>query len=197
MSDEGAPNPPPSRKREGMVGPRSPGGESDARKPKFRLDRPTKQARALRNNPTAAEDLLWSRLRKSQLAGLTFTRQLPVAGHFGDLGCRKAKLIVELDGSQHVEMSGADAERTRRIEAEGYRVIRFWNNDLTSNMDGVLEAILAAATANGERGPTPQPPPASVRGSAKGANSTSPHACGRGMRGGPPPSTEETGEESA
>ena len=131
---------------------------------RFRLGRPTEKARELRNNATAAEDLLWSKLRKSQLGGLTFTRQLPVAGYFGDLGCRKAKLIVELDGSQHIE-SAADIERTRRIEAEGYRVIRFWNNDLTSNMDGVLSAILAAAFPDGERVPTPQPPPASERGS--------------------------------
>lgn len=143
------------------VGPRPP----QATPAKFRLERPTERARQLRADPTAAEALLWSKLRKSRLGGLTFTRQLPVAGYFGDFGCRGLKLIVELDGSQHVENAEADAERTRRIEAEGYRVIRFWNNDLKSNMDGVLEAILTAATACGWRGPTPQPPPASERGS--------------------------------
>lgn len=174
--------------------------------PRFRLDRPTEKARALRNNPTAAEELLWSRLRKSQLGGLTFMRQIPVAGYFGDFGCRKAKLVVELDGSQHLD-SAADEERTRRIESEGYRVIRFWNNDLTPNMEGVLQTILAAAFPNGERAPTPQPPPASERGSRTRASRTarsrrrsdgptgaSPPASGRGSRGGPAPSSiDESG----
>ncbi|HVJ02363.1 MAG TPA: DUF559 domain-containing protein [Sphingomonas sp.] len=163
--------------------------------PRFRLGRPTQRARELRNNPTAAEELLWSKLRRSQLAGLKFTRQLPVAGHFGDFGCRSAKLIVELDGGQHVQAAEADAERTRRIEAEGYRVIRFWNNDLTSNMDGVLQAILDAALPGEERAPTPQPPPARGRGSADGASIASPPACGRGPRGGPPATTRDPGEE--
>jgi very-short-patch-repair endonuclease len=140
--------------------------------PRYRLGRPTERARELRNNPTAAEELLWSRLRKSQLGGLKFSRQMPIAGHFADFACRSAKLVVELDGSQHLEISVADAERTRRIEAQGYTVIRFWNNDLTTNMAGVLEAILAAARVDdrgvafeGDRAPTPQPPPAGGRGS--------------------------------
>ena len=134
--------------------------------PRYRLDRPTGRARNLRNNSTEAENLLWSRLRRSQLGGLKFTRQLPIAGHFADFACRSARLVIELDGSQHLDMTAQDEARTRRIEAEGYRVIRFWNNDLTTNMDGVLETILAAALANGERTATPQPPPASGRGSS-------------------------------
>ncbi len=155
------------------MGERSP-RETPARKnpANFRLDRPTRRARKLRSEPTEAEALLWTRLRKSQLGGLTFTRQLPVAGHFGDFGCRRARLIVELDGSQHVANAEADAERTRRIEAEGYRVIHFWNNDLTSNLDGVLQSILDAAFPGGERSPTPQPPPASGRGSRSRATRT-------------------------
>ncbi|WP_082596394.1 endonuclease domain-containing protein [Sphingomonas sp. Root241] len=149
------------------VGPRPPRATPRAESPKFRLERPTERARELRNDPTPAEKLLWSHLRKSQLGGFKFTRQLPVAGHFGDFGCRSARLIIELDGSQHAEQAERDAERTRRIEAEGYRVIRFWNNDLTTNMAGVLETILTTATACGERGPTPQPPPARGRGSRR------------------------------
>lgn len=129
---------------------------------RFKLGRPTARARTLRNEPTPWEELLWSRLRKSQLGGLKFTRQLPVAGHLGDFACRSAKLIVELDGSQHAQQTTADAERTRRIEAQGYRVIRFWNNDLTENIEGVLETILAAALEGG-RAPTPQLPPANGR----------------------------------
>jgi very-short-patch-repair endonuclease len=168
---------------------------------RFKLGRPTARARDLRNNPTQAEKLLWSRLRKSQLGGLAFTRQLPIAGHFADFACRSAKLVVELDGSQHTKMSEADAERTRRIEAAGYRVLRFWNNQLTSNMDGVLTAILAAAFPNGKREPTPQPPPASGQGEQKkkqegSAISTSPPASGRGPRGGRPTSSRNVGGES-
>jgi very-short-patch-repair endonuclease len=146
------------------VGPRPPRATPITESAKFRLERPTERARELRNDPTAAEELLWSRLCRSRLDGLKFTRQLPIAGHFADFACRKPKLVIELDGSQHVDAAEADAERTRRMERGGYRAIRFWNNDLTSNMGGVLEAILTAATACGWRGPTPQPPPARGRG---------------------------------
>ena len=135
--------------------------------PRYRLARPTERARDLRNNSTEAESLLWSRLRRSQLGGFKFTRQFPIAGHFADFACRSAGLVIELDGSQHAEMVARDAARTQRIEAHGYRVIRFWNNDLTTNMDGVLEMILAAALASGQRVPTPQPPPARGRGSRR------------------------------
>lgn len=189
MMSEGADNSAPPLPHAGGVGAR------------FRLGRPTARARDLRNNPTEAEKLLWSRLRKSQLGGLTFTRQLPISGHFADFACRSARLVVELDGSQHAEMSEEDAERTRRIEAAGYRVLRFWNNQLTSNMDGVLAAILAAAFPDGEREPTPQPPPASGQGEQKEektarASSASPPASGRGPRGGRPASSRNVGGES-
>ena len=121
---------------------------------RFKLGRPTASAKESRNNPTPWERLLWSRLKNSQLDGLKFTRQFPVAGFRGDFACRTAKLIVELDGSQHAAQREADSERTRRIEAQGYRVIRFWNNELTENLDGVLETILAVARGGG-RAPTP------------------------------------------
>ena len=163
--------------------------------PRFRLGRPTERARELRNNPTEAEKLLWSRLRKSQLGGLAFSRQMPIAGHFADFACRSAKLVVELDGSQHVEMPAEDFERTRRIEAEGYRVIRFWNNDLTSNMSGVLETILAAALPAESGGPPPTPS-RKREGRTDGASIAPPHARGRGPGGGPPPSSAEDGKSA-
>jgi crossover junction endodeoxyribonuclease RuvC len=81
---------------------------------------------------------------------------MPIAGYFGDFACRAKRLVVELDGSQHVEAEAYDLERTSALERAGYRVIRFWNNDLTSNMDGVLETIAAAADVTG-REPTPGP----------------------------------------
>ncbi len=132
--------------------------------PRHRLDRPTERARDLRNDATNAEQMLWHQLKGSRLKGLKFSRQMPIAGYFADFVCRSHKLIVELDGSQHVEGQPHDDARTKQLEAAGYRVIRFWNNDLTSNMAGVLETILSAASGT-ERVPTPQPPPASGRGS--------------------------------
>ncbi|WP_261292543.1 endonuclease domain-containing protein [Sphingomonas hylomeconis] len=122
--------------------------------------------RALRNNPTLHETMLWLQLKGGRLGGLKFSRQMPIVGYRVDFVCRSRKLVIELDGSQHAEAMQYDANRTQAIEQAGYRVIRFWNNDLTSNMDGVLETILAAA-AETSRAPTPQPPPASGQGEQK------------------------------
>ncbi len=130
---------------------------------RHRLDRPTERARDLRNDATNAEQILWRQLKGSRLQDLKFSRQMPIAGYFADFVCRSHKLIVELDGSQHVEGQPHDDARTKQLEAAGYRIVRFWNNDLTSNMPGVLETILTAAIGT-ERVPTPQPPPASGRG---------------------------------
>ena len=125
---------------------------------RFRLGRPTERARDLRNDPSLHEQLLWLRLKGGRLKGLKFSRQLPIAGYFGHFVCRAKRLVVELDGSQHAEAADEayDAERTFALEAAGYRVIRFWNSDLTSNMDGVLETIVNAADVAG-REPTPNP----------------------------------------
>ena len=100
----------------------------------------TPVARKLRRTMTDAEALLWSRLRGQQLGGYKFVRQFPVGPHVADFACRSAKLVIELDGGQHSVAS--DAARTRDIETYGYRVIRYWNNDVMSNVDGVLESIL-------------------------------------------------------
>ena len=97
-------------------------------------------ARKLRNTPTDAERRLWSHLRASQLGGFKFTRQLPIGDFVVDFACRSARITIELDGGQHAD-SSADIARTRVIEAHGYRVIRFWNNEVLQNTDGVLTAI--------------------------------------------------------
>ncbi|WP_010185789.1 endonuclease domain-containing protein [Sphingomonas sp. PAMC 26605] len=125
---------------------------------RYRLGRPTAEVRDLRNNATVHEELLWRQLKGKRLAGLKFSRQMPIAGYRVDFVCRAQKLIIELDGSQHSEAIAYDEARTRALEKAGYRVIRFWNNDLTSNMDGALEMIAAAAPAT-ERAPTPYPLP--------------------------------------
>jgi len=114
-------------------------------------------AKRLRENTTAAEDLLWRRLRRFPIAGTHFRRQVPIGPYVVDFACMAARLIVEVDGSQHGrdDKLKRDEARTRWLEAEGYRVIRFWNNDLTRNMDGVLEAIYAAI--HGSSSAEPQP----------------------------------------
>lgn len=101
----------------------------------------TPVARRLRRDTTDAETLLWSHLRGSQIAGRKFVRQFPIGNAVADFACRSAKLVIELDGGQHACAAEADSERTRRIEAHGYRVIRFWNSDIMANIDGVLQRI--------------------------------------------------------
>lgn len=97
-------------------------------------------ARKLRSDMTEAEKRLWSRIRAKQL-GVQFTRQHQIADFVVDFACRSLKLAVECDGGQHSE-STSDAARAEIIEAHGYRVIRFWNNDILENTDGVIEAIM-------------------------------------------------------
>lgn len=98
----------------------------------------TSAARRLRGNSTDAERLLWSRIRSRQL-GAKFVRQFPIGPYIADFACRSAHLVIELDGGQHSET--IDAPRTMVIEAHGYRVIRFWNNEVMENLEGVVEAI--------------------------------------------------------
>ena len=98
-------------------------------------------ARKLRRERTDAEMLLWSRLRDRQLAGYKFVEQFPIGAHVADFACRRARLVVELDGGQHSERFEQDAARTLTLESFGYTVIRFWNHDVLGNIDGVLEMI--------------------------------------------------------
>ena len=99
----------------------------------------TTLAQKRRRDPTEAEERLWSHLRAKQM-GVQFTREFPIGSYITDIACRSAKLVIELDGGQHAE-SETDIERTREIEAHGYTVIRFWNNEVLSNTDGVLTVI--------------------------------------------------------
>ena len=99
-------------------------------------------ARRLRANQTDAETVLWNRIRNRQIDGHKFVRQVPMLGYICDFVCRERRLIVEADGGQHNE-SAADAIRDRRLMDEGYRVLRFWNNDVLGNIEGVLMTIQA------------------------------------------------------
>lgn len=98
------------------------------------------KARDLRRNMTLAERKLWSLLRRRQLDGQRFLRQEIFGPYIADFVCRPARLIVELDGGQHSD-NGADVVRTAELGRLGYRVIRFWNNDVLANPEGVLRVI--------------------------------------------------------
>jgi very-short-patch-repair endonuclease len=99
-------------------------------------------ARRLRVNQTDAETVLWNRIRNRQISGNKFVRQQPVGNYVCDFVCRKRLLIIEVDGGQHSD-SAADAIRDQRLIAEGFRVLRFWNNDVLGNLEGVLATIQA------------------------------------------------------
>ncbi|GBH30507.1 endonuclease domain-containing protein [Sphingobium xenophagum] len=102
--------------------------------------RPTARARALRNNATDAERVLWQAISARKVSGIRFNRQVPVGPFICDFVARSIGLVIEVDGGQHED--AVDAERTRYIEAQGFRVIRFWNNDVLGNLDGVIEDIM-------------------------------------------------------
>ena len=102
------------------------------------------RATTLRENATDAEAQLWYHLRDSRLAGYKFRRQRSIGVYFADFACLEAKLVVELDGGQHADAIAHDEARTRIMEAEGFRVLRFWNNDVLTQMDLVKEQILQA-----------------------------------------------------
>ena len=101
----------------------------------------TSLARNLRSESTHAERKLWSRLRDRRFLGLKFKRQVPIDQFVVDFACVEAKLIIEVDGGQHDKRSAADRRRTEILESVGYLVLRFWNNDVLKNTDGVLEFI--------------------------------------------------------
>jgi very-short-patch-repair endonuclease len=105
------------------------------------MPRLTERARQLRRNQTDAEEKLWSELRGRRLADAKFVRQYQIGDFIADFACRPARLAIELDGGQHSE-NERDAFRTRVIEAYGYRVIRFWNNEVMENLDGALQTIV-------------------------------------------------------
>ncbi|MBZ9675146.1 endonuclease domain-containing protein [Mesorhizobium sp. ES1-1] len=99
-------------------------------------------ARSLRREMTEAEDRLWSELRDRRLDGIKFRRQVPIGKYIADFVCAEARLIVEIDGSQHAD-SDHDRIRTAQLEAEGFRVLRFWNDDVLKEMNAVCDTIIA------------------------------------------------------
>jgi very-short-patch-repair endonuclease len=112
-----------------------------------------RNARALRRAMTEAELRVWYYLRAGRLGGLKFRRQVPLGDYVVDFICPSASLIIELDGGQHADRVAQDEERTRWLERQGYRVIRFWNSDVRENLQAVLQHIEANCA------PSPRPSP--------------------------------------
>jgi very-short-patch-repair endonuclease len=106
----------------------------------------TNRARVLRSATTEAEARLWHRLRDRRLGGFKFVRQAPLGGYYVDFLCREARLVVEVDGSQHAD-SPSDRQRDQDLAALGYRVVRVWNNDVSERLDSVLEMLLSELAA--------------------------------------------------
>ncbi len=174
------------------------------------------RAKALRRGQTDAEARLWSRLRASQL-GAKFSRQHPIHGYIADFCCIEQRLIVELDGGQHLEKRGYDLRRNEALEALGFRVLRFWNDDVLLRTDDVANAILLALNQSppphpnplprysrgrggksggaritpGARGETPSPPSGSSLGGRAGVRGRSPEEAARQEKSGGPFSRRE------
>ena len=123
------------------------------------------RAREMRKHPTEAERRLWSLLRNHRLATTKWKRQQQIGRYIVDFVCFEARLIVEADGSQHID-NADDATRDAWLRAQGFRLLRFYNNDILAEPQSVLTAILTAlqapagASSPDERSPSPQPSPA-------------------------------------
>jgi len=101
----------------------------------------TEAAKELRRSSTDAERLLWKRLKAKQLNGLKFRRQEQIGRFIVDFVCHEKSIIIEADGSQHALEKGKDQERTQWLNSQGFIVLRFWNNEILMNIEGVMEAI--------------------------------------------------------
>lgn len=116
------------------------------------------RARQLRREQTEAEKKLWGRLRSRQLGGFKFRRQFVIGPFITDFCCFEQRLIVELDGGQHAGQNDADRRRSDFLRSHGYRVLRFWDNEIFEDIDAVLRHILHALDGE-KRNPHPYPLP--------------------------------------
>jgi very-short-patch-repair endonuclease len=123
----------------------------------------TVNARKMRKNLTDAEKKLWRYLRLKNIGGNKFRRQQPIGKYIADFVCLDKKLIVEVDGGQHGEQVAYDDGRTAWLESQGYRVLRFWNNEVLQDTEVVLEVIVRTMEMNGLCHPHLNPPPSRGR----------------------------------
>jgi very-short-patch-repair endonuclease len=124
-------------------------------------DRRVVRARTLRRDMTEAEQKLWWHLRHLPVEGTHFRRQATIGPYFADFACHHHRLIIEVDGSQHGDRASisSDDKRTAFLTSRGYRVLRFWNNEVLDDIDAVMEAIYAALSETQALPPTPNPSP--------------------------------------
>jgi len=115
------------------------------------------RARSLLKDMTDAERRVWFALRDRRFDGWKFRRQVPFGQYILDFVCFDAKLVIEVDGGQHDERAAYDARRSAHLEKSGFRVLRFWNNEVLGNLDGVLTMIELKLRADGEA-PSPLTP---------------------------------------
>ena len=126
-----------------------------------------KRAKRLRRDLTLAERKLWTLLRSRQLNGAKFRRQQPIGPYIADFVCQRMRLIVEADGGQHCESIG-DERRDAFLTSRGYRVLRFWNNDILGNSESVLQAIAEALKSPHPPAAMQRVPPSPSRGEGSG-----------------------------
>ncbi len=153
-------SPPPARSSRGGEG-LGVGGAEVPQTPS-KPDRRVARARVLRRAMTDAEKKLWSRLQRLPVENTHFRRQATIGRYFADFACHRHRLVIEIDGSQHGEGRHvvADAERAAFLTSRGYRVLRFWNNEVLTEIEGVMSAIYAAlCDASESAPPTPNPSP--------------------------------------
>ena len=133
------------------------GGMPSDRQGSRKADARVPRARGLRRAMTDAERKLWWHLREMPIGGTHFRRQAPIGPYFADFACHQCKLVIELDGSQHAAAptAVADAARTRFLERHGYRVLRFWNNDVLGNIEGVMTIVHDALGSGSRQAPHP------------------------------------------
>ncbi len=105
------------------------------------------RAHELRGASTDAERKLWKHLRNRQLEGMKFRRQVPLFGFYADFFCESANVVVELDGGQHASQTEWDVKRTKVLQEAGILVLRFWNNEVIENIEGVLAEIVRITKA--------------------------------------------------
>ena len=108
-------------------------------------------AKSMRRQPTDAEAAMWKMLRGGRILGHKFKRQQPIGDYIVDFVCFERRLVIEIDGGQHSE--SADRERSRWLRAKGFAILRFWNNDVLSQPEGIFDSISRALRDN----PSPQP----------------------------------------
>ena len=114
------------------------------------MDNIQEKARYLRNNMTDAEKRIWGIIRNRQFYGYRFLRQYVIDSYIVDFVCREKKIIIEIDGGQHNQSKDIEYDKTRteHLQSKGYRVIRFWNNDVNQNLSGVYEKLKAEFNVN-------------------------------------------------